>query len=265
MEYYSGTKILYDYPSTTPRQRGWGNPDSPGFSKHMRRVICPGIPLYVHWIVRPFFEGLIYDLHQAHYHVSSSGGYNNRDIRGRPGVKSNHAWGLAADFNAGTNPMTEDGKVHTDIPHAHHFALKWYLFWGGDYSGSRKDPMHFECILSKRQALRLRRKAKVRLRQMQAEAKTPRHRAMKTAARRNTETRMEVSMPALKVGDTGGYVGILQCLLKFVHGFSTIKRDYDFGKKTEAAIKVFQEKHHLSNTGVVNDTTWQLILTPPSK
>lgn len=270
-EFYHDTKIPYEYPTTTPTQRGWGNPDSSGYAKRMRRVVCPGIPLYVHWLVKPFYEGLIFDLHQAKYHVSSSGGYNNRDIRGRPGVKSNHAWGLAADFNAGTNPMTEDGKVHTDMPHAHHFALKWYLFWGGDYSGSRKDPMHWEFILSKKQAFRLRRKAKALLRELKMKErpikksrrkrKTAKHTTQKAVAK----PMLEIDLPHLKEGDSGPYVGMLQCLLKFVHGFSTVKRDNDFGKRTEAAVKVFQERHHLSNTGVVNDTTWRLILTPPSK
>lgn len=139
------------------RSRGWGWPGKPGSAEdrkyqrdHITTITVGGIKLRVRNEVAPLFAGFIVDITSRGYdlsQVADDWGFNNRDIRGRPGVKSNHAWGLAVDLNATTNPMTSDGKVHTDMPRwVVDCATKWGLHWGGNYTGSRKDPMHFEFL-----------------------------------------------------------------------------------------------------------------------
>lgn len=137
---------------STAQERGWGNPD-PGDAyrkAHIIAVRAGGVVLYVRREVVHLFQGFCDEIVARGYKLdvkADDWGYNNRDIRGRPGVKSNHAWGLAVDLNSGTNPMTEDGHVHTDMPSfVPEIAAKYGLFWGGHYSGSRKDPMHFEFL-----------------------------------------------------------------------------------------------------------------------
>lgn len=60
-----------------------------------------------------------------------------------------HSWGNAVDINAATNPMTSDGRNHTDMPAwVIEAGRRWGFEWGGDYSGKRKDPMHFELTMT---------------------------------------------------------------------------------------------------------------------
>lgn len=73
--------------------------------------------------------------------ITSSGGYNDRLIRGGS-RKSNHAFGAAIDVNAAENGLGQtSGSVVPSVARA--LAAKWGLRWGGDYRG-RKDLMHFE-------------------------------------------------------------------------------------------------------------------------
>ncbi len=139
-------------------KRGWGWPGAPGSAEdrkyrrdHLTQIAAGGVKLLVRKEVAPLFKWFIEELTGPAYKYALNGraddwGYANRDVRGRPGVKSNHAWGLAVDLNATTNPMTNDGRTHTDLPPGiSKLAAKYGLRWGGDYSG-RKDPMHFEFI-----------------------------------------------------------------------------------------------------------------------
>jgi hypothetical protein len=128
-------------------QRGWGDPDAPGYrQKNIITIAAGGIRLAVHKKVAPIFEAFItelvfgkgYDLDD----VADDWGYANRDIRGRPGVKSNHSWGLAIDLNATNNPMSWR-LITTLPPDIRVLAAKYRLTWGGSYA-NRKDPMHFE-------------------------------------------------------------------------------------------------------------------------
>lgn len=140
-----------------PQTRGWGDPGAEGSAaatkyrkNHIVQVNAGGVKLNVRGEVAHLFKGFCDEIVARGYRLDVNAddwGYNNRDIRGRPGVKSNHAWGLAIDLNSDTNPMTADGKVHTDMPDwVRGLAHKWGLFWGADYSGNRKDPMHFEFL-----------------------------------------------------------------------------------------------------------------------
>lgn len=137
-------------------ERGWGWPGAPGSDEdrkyrkeHLEWVEAGGVNLLVRKEVADLFVWFIDELTGPAYDYAlnvraDDWGYANRDVRGAPGVKSNHAWGLAVDLNATTNPMTDDGRTHTDLPPGiSKLAAKYGLRWGGDYS-RRKDPMHFE-------------------------------------------------------------------------------------------------------------------------
>lgn len=87
------------------------------------------------------FQGFLEELEAHGYPVHSLGGYNMRDKTGGGGL-SEHAYGLAIDVNPDTNPY---GGHQTDMPAGiHALAAKYGLVWGGDWSGSGGDPMHFQ-------------------------------------------------------------------------------------------------------------------------
>lgn len=141
---------------TTAGDRGWGDPDAPNFRRdNIVTIDVEGVRLAVHRLAAPIFRGFLTELvHQLGVDlddVADDWGYANRCVRGtgpgtgRPCVKSEHAWGTAIDVNATSNPMTSDRRVHTSLPPAvSQLAGRWGLRWGGDYTGARKDPMHFE-------------------------------------------------------------------------------------------------------------------------
>lgn len=131
------------------RERGWGDPDSPGYrQKHIVKITAGGRDLWVRREVAHLFKGFIDEIVRGGYRIDlgpiDDWGYANRDIRGRPGVKSNHSWGLAVDLNARTNPM--GSKLKTDMPRwVVEAGKKWGLLWGGTYK-SRPDAMHYEFV-----------------------------------------------------------------------------------------------------------------------
>ena len=89
----------------------------------------------------PSFSGFIGELESQGYNIRDFGGFNNRDIVGARGRKSQHAYGNAIDLNPGKNPL---GTSITDMPeNVRALAKKYGLIWGMDWKG-RKDPMHFE-------------------------------------------------------------------------------------------------------------------------
>lgn len=126
--------------------RGWGKPCSGTYTS----VVAGGVKFKVRTEVAPLVAGFVAEVTAGGYHldrVNDDWGYACRKIRGSCCSWSNHAWGLAIDLNATTNPMTSDGKVHTDMPAwVVEAGRKWGFSWGGDYVGKRKDPMHFEFL-----------------------------------------------------------------------------------------------------------------------
>ena len=89
----------------------------------------------------PRFQSLIDYLDSIGYEINSLGGYIDRDVRGRPGVKSVHAHGAAIDINPSANPM--GGQLVTDLPeNISSIAKGLGLGWGGNWA-SIKDAMHF--------------------------------------------------------------------------------------------------------------------------
>lgn len=69
-----------------------------------------------------------------------SGSYVNRDVRGRPGIKSVHAFGAAFDFNAEQNGMGTKGNMPAQFIAA---FKNTGATWGGNFV-HRTDPMHFQ-------------------------------------------------------------------------------------------------------------------------
>lgn len=87
------------------------------------------------------FQKLIDYLDSVGYEIKSLGGYVDRDVRGKPGVKSVHARGGAIDINPAQNPM--GASLITDFPkEIQNVARSLGLGWGGAWNNV-KDAMHF--------------------------------------------------------------------------------------------------------------------------
>lgn len=136
--------------------RGWGEVGAPGSAtgatyrrNNIIRVEAGGVSVYVHKKIAPLVAAFMNEIVRRGYRldrVADDWGYNHRYIAGTR-VLSNHSWGLAIDLNATTNPMTSDGIVHTDMPGwVVSTATRYGLYWGGNYTGIKKDPMHFEFL-----------------------------------------------------------------------------------------------------------------------
>lgn len=94
----------------------------------------------------PQFQKLVDYLDTSKYDIVSMGGYNDRDVRGKPGVKSVHAYGGALDINPATNPS--GSNLVTDMPsEISSIAAGLGLGWGGNWT-TPKDAMHFSAAES---------------------------------------------------------------------------------------------------------------------
>jgi hypothetical protein len=132
--------------------------------------------LETHVYARPLFEGFLDEITANGYRVREASGYSFRCTAGSGGWEcpagdpddlSNHAWGLAIDFNSAANPIRSysgvDGQtacltpIVTDLPRwVIQTAEKWGLYWGGYGWNSgcptldtqrtivSRDPPHFE-------------------------------------------------------------------------------------------------------------------------
>lgn len=139
----------------------WG---PPGVSRDgLTRIDVPGIPLWVRSEVAPLYRELVRRLPEARGPgapaLSSSGGYIKRRIAGSA-TWSNHSWGLAADFNAPTNPHAAPMRTDFDPATARAIARELGMRWGGDYR--RPDPMHFEFMGSRDDAAEIARRLQTR-------------------------------------------------------------------------------------------------------
>lgn len=161
---YNGSPALADWeatyitPNTTPVAG-----KSPGF-------------LESHVDAQVLFEGFLNEISAGGYRVHDVTGYSFRCTSGAggwscpsgdPADLSYHAWGLAIDMNAGTNPIRSYTGVGdqtacltpmvTDMPRwVIRTAEKWGLYWGGygwsngcqststERSIVHRDPPHFE-------------------------------------------------------------------------------------------------------------------------
>lgn len=151
--------------SSTPASRGWGQPAAE--DRDIVKVTTRGITLYVDRRIAVIVAHLARDLDYYSSRLKKpllnktkdDWGYAYRKVRGSSRW-SNHAWGLAVDFNATLNPMTDDGRVVTqwkpkDIRQLMATRYHGLVRWGGSYTGSRKDAMHFEFMGTPRDAAAL--------------------------------------------------------------------------------------------------------------
>ena len=164
---------FYDEPSST----GWGVPPAPGVGDGWRwsgywyngspalaawesTYIAANIEpvaglrtgtLRTHVAAQALFEGFLDEIGAKGYRVRDGSGYSFRCTDGSggwscpggdPADLSNHAWGLAIDINAGTNPIRSYASIagatacmtpiQTDMPQwVIQTAEKWGLYWGG--------------------------------------------------------------------------------------------------------------------------------------
>lgn len=189
---------FYEDPSTT----GWGLPPAPGIGPGWtwtgsRYNGSPALAdweaqrigenseevagmaagrLHTHVAAQALFEGFLREIADKGYRVFGASGYSFRCTSGNGGWNcpsgdpddlSNHAWGLAVDMNAGTNPIRRYSRtgdatacqtpMATDFPRwAIQTAEKWGLYWGGygwnngcanpstERDSVFRDPPHFE-------------------------------------------------------------------------------------------------------------------------
>lgn len=135
--------------SPTPSNTSGQNWGAAGDSRNMVTVTAAGCRFTVHRLAANNFVGFVNDLaRNLGYRPAAIGGFNDRNIAGTS-TKSNHAWGLAIDIDAGRNPYYSSGSggpyALPRPPAIIQLARKWGLGWGGEWNNS-KDYMHFEVI-----------------------------------------------------------------------------------------------------------------------
>jgi hypothetical protein len=121
--------------------QGWPNCNR---SNIVTVVRADGLRLPVHRELAPLVTLLLDVTEAMGYDVRPdwTWGYACRAIAGT-NVPSNHSWGTAVDINAPANPRRR--PLTTNIPRAVRGLWKGHGFrWGGDFTTSVPDPMHFE-------------------------------------------------------------------------------------------------------------------------
>jgi peptidoglycan hydrolase-like protein with peptidoglycan-binding domain len=168
-----------------------------------------------------------------------TGAYNCRTITGGTGY-SLHAFGIAADINARTNPYGR--SLVTDMPAAMVAAIKAIqtkaglsvFRWGGNYSGN-KDAMHYEVVLSPAEI-------QVGIDWGTVPADPPSPGAATT-------------WPTLRRGDSGPSVRKMTELLAAA-GIRSVEPTTTFSAAVEAAVRRYQSSRGLAADGVVGLQTW---------
>jgi hypothetical protein len=153
--------------TTRADQRGWGRPDGPAVEDHLAKVTAGGVTVTMHEAVADVFRYLNTEL-AKHYRLAGYADDYGRCFRPVRGYEqqwatthnlkwlSNHSWGLAEDLDSSINPMTKDLHAQHEFiravvdPILAHFGGR--LLWGGEYTGARKDYMHFEYVGTRSQA-----------------------------------------------------------------------------------------------------------------
>lgn len=265
----------------TAQDKGWGDRNGSAVINAQVVVEAGGIKLRCHRAIAPLVRHCLAESVRRGYRFNltkDDWGYCNRCVRGtgpgtsKPCSPSNHSWGLALDVNATTNPMTSDGVVHTDMPDwLVQLWKSWGFFWGGGYSHSRKDPMHFEFLGGPADAKRL-----VAALTRQPAARPPVKPAGRPASRpavaaQAAKAPAAVTLPAQRrpaprrnpykpqpdaavvaIGAHGDHVSFVQWALR-------ISVDGDFGPGTRDALKRFQKAHGLGVDGKAGPKTLALL------
>lgn len=222
-------------------KRGWGSGWPNCQSTKMGRAVSPsGAAVTVRREIVPLIEVLFLITAEEGYRVrkSDTGGFNCRPIAGTR-IASNHSWGLAVDINWSTNPYSLVFK--SDIPPAVvHAWEEAGFYWGGRYR-IRKDTMHFEALFAPADVSKYLAIARKRLASLRGTDEKPKP-APKPSTGRKLGSR------TLKLGNKGADVAVLQ-------RFLGIKDDGIFGPATEAAVKAYQRKRHITADGIAGKVT----------
>lgn len=237
---------LADYPprpgGVSPngaRQRGWGN----GWPLCQRNRIVAveraGVTVYVRREIAQLAATLLDATERRHgYDIKrgQSWGFACRPIRGSR-TPSNHSWGLAIDINATTNPM--GSTFHSDIPPA--VVRMWWdcgFYWGGWYR-QRPDAMHFEYVRKPGDVA-----ADL--------ARAQRHlNGAKAGPPPFTPPPLKLTHPFTK----GDRVRWVQGRLNAKGANPKLVTDGEWGPKTDAAVRAFQQRAHLVVDGVYGPKT----------
>ena len=172
-----------------------------------------------------------------------TGAFNCRKITGGTNW-SLHAYGIAVDINARTNPYGK--KLITDMPFAMVEAIKaiktkngvGVFRWGGDYR-TNKDAMHYEVVASPKEM-----SSGVDWSTVSMEPPNP------------ADPR---TWPTLRMGDRGPTVEKLHGLLAEA-GFTDVNEGRSFGAKTDQTVRDYQNSRRLDVDGIVGLQTWTSLL-----
>jgi hypothetical protein len=93
--------------------------------------------------VAPIFVAFLDALWRTGYRPATIYGHAERNIAGT-NTPSLHSYGFAIDIDPAKNPVTWNGNVITALPPGiGALAAKYGLRWGGSWTGSKTDSMHF--------------------------------------------------------------------------------------------------------------------------
>jgi peptidoglycan hydrolase-like protein with peptidoglycan-binding domain len=224
---------LNDY-SKLPSGKGWGAACSGG---HTTITLADGLRMTCRSEIAELSTLLWNRVLAQGYNLRAGvcGCYNCRYISGTT-TWSNHAWALAFDINWDVNPYTT-GTTH-DIPGwVVSLANRYGFAWGGDYTGGRRDYMHFEFMGTPAQAV-----------------------AATNLAR--AELAGDVPVPPPTPTDDSAVIRQRQFNLNDT-GFPVVV-DGVWGPASVQACKNFQRAAHLAVDGVYGDATAAALRKVPS-
>ena len=146
----AGGLFYGNYEGSRNFAKKWGKDNTPEVSDIKK--LRPNAPITtVNWRghsfgvnrqVAPIFVALLDDLWKAGYRTKSIGGHADRNIAGT-NTPSLHSYGFAIDIDPNLNPVQYGSNRHALPSNVGALAAKYGLSWGGDWQGSKKDPMHF--------------------------------------------------------------------------------------------------------------------------
>lgn len=107
------------------------------------------IPIRCHKQLAPIIQQCFQEMAAAGFPVKDAACYTWRSMASGTGHQSHHSYGVAIDINAGDNPAAYWG--YSPNPSSPYYINQQIVniwkshgfFWGGDWSPSYRDPMHF--------------------------------------------------------------------------------------------------------------------------
>jgi len=99
--------------------------------------------IYCHIKLRDIFAAVFADIQKQglQTEIKTFGGCFNFRAKRTSSKLSTHSWGIAVDLNPDTNAQGTAGNMHPGVVD---IFRKAGFTWGADFSGSSKDPMHFQ-------------------------------------------------------------------------------------------------------------------------